>query len=54
MKLDSRYGEYFSEYGNYFGRPLRTNKEMYGMNNSGKIFSYEPNNCLTDESGFKQ
>ena len=39
VKLDSRYGEYFPEYANYFGRPLRLKKSMYGMNNSGKIFA---------------
>ena len=26
VKLDIRYGEYFPEYANYFGRPLRLKK----------------------------
>ena len=29
VKLDSRYGEYFPEYGNYFGRPLRKKQLIY-------------------------
>ena len=29
VNLDSRYGEYFLEYANYFGRTLRLNKSMY-------------------------
>ena len=39
VKLDSRYGEYLPEYGNYFGRPLRLNKSMYGMINTVNYFS---------------
>ena len=39
VKLDSRYGDYFPEYYNYFGRPLRLKKSMYGMNDSGKLFA---------------
>ena len=35
VKLDSKYGDYFSEYCNYFGRPWILNKSMYGMTNSG-------------------
>ena len=38
LKLYSWYGEYFPYYANYFGRPLRLNKSMYGMPNSGKLF----------------
>ena len=45
VKLDSRYGEYFPEYANYFGRPLT---------NYGKIFSDELTNWLIYEVGFKQ
>ena len=43
-KLGSRYGEYFPEYANYFGRTLRLNKSMYGMTNCGKLFSDELTN----------
>ena len=39
LKLDSRYGEYFTDYANYFERPLRLNKSTYEMNSSGKLFS---------------
>ena len=39
VNLDIRYGKYFPEYANYFGRPLRLNKSMYGMNNYGDIFA---------------
>ena len=41
VKLDSRYAEYFPEYSSYFGIALILLKSMYGMNNSGKIFSGE-------------
>ena len=41
MKLDSRYADYFTEYPSYFGRALILNKSMYGINNSGKLFSDE-------------
>ena len=41
VKLDIRYKDYFPEYSNYFGRALRLLKSMYGMTNSGKLFSYE-------------
>ena len=54
VKLDSKYGVYFPEYDNYFGIPLRLNKSMYGMNNSGKLFADELTNCLIYESGFNQ
>ena len=33
VELDSIFGEYFSGYNNYFGRPLRLKKSMYGMTN---------------------
>ena len=54
MKLDSRYGEYFPEYANYFGGPLRLNKPMYGMTNPVKLFADELTNWLINESGFNQ
>ena len=54
VKLDSRYGEYLPEYINYFGIPLRLKKSMYGMTNSGKLFSDELANWLIDEAVFKQ
>ena len=41
VKLDSRYKYYFPEYASYFGRALRLLKSMYGMTNSGKLFSDE-------------
>ena len=44
VKLDSRYGEYFPEYCNYFGRPLRLKKSIYGMTNSRKLISDELTN----------
>ena len=54
MKLDSRYGEYFPEYANYFGVPLRLNKSIYHMINSGKLFGDELAKFLVDKSVFKQ
>ena len=44
VKLDNRYGEYFPEYANYFGRPLTLNKSRYGMKNSRKLFADEITN----------
>ena len=41
VKLDMRYADYFPEYEQYFGRALKLLKSMYGMTNSGKLFSYE-------------
>ena len=41
VKLDMRYTDYFPEYAKYFGRALRLLKSMYGMTNSGKLFSDE-------------
>ena len=41
VKLESRYADYFTEYSNYFGRALILLKYMYGMTNSGKLFSDE-------------
>ena len=39
--LDSRYTDYFPEYSKYSGISLRLLKPMYGMTNSGKLFSDE-------------
>ena len=39
VKLDIIYTDYFPEHANYFGRDLRLLKSMYGMTNSGKLFS---------------
>ena len=41
VKLDMRYADYFPEYAQYFGRSLKLLKSMYGMTNSGKLFSGE-------------
>ena len=41
VKLDIRYADYFTEYAQYFGRALRLLKSVYGMTNSGKLFSDE-------------
>ena len=41
LKLDSRYAEHFPEYSNYLGRYLILLKSMYGMTNSGNLFSDE-------------
>ena len=41
VKLDMIYAAYFPEYSQYFGRPLKFLKSMYGMTNSGKIFDDE-------------
>ena len=48
VKLGSRYGEYFPEYDNYFGRKLSLDKLMYGMTNSGKVCYDELTNWLVD------
>ena len=53
VKLDMRYAAYFSEYTQYFGRPLKLLKSMYGMKNYGKLFSDELTECLIKE-GFIQ
>ena len=54
LKLDSRCGEYFPEYANYFERPLILKKSMYGMTNSVKIFSDELSKWLIHEADSKQ
>ena len=48
VKLDSRYGETFPEFAKYFGIPLRLNKSMYVITNSGKLFADEITNFLID------
>ena len=53
VKLDIRYTDYFPEYAQYFGRSLRLLKSMYGMTNSGKLFSDELTEWLL-EAGFIQ
>ena len=53
VKLDMRYADYFPEYAQYFGRALKLLKSMYGMNNSGKLFSDELREWLIEE-GFMQ
>ena len=53
VKLDSRYGEYFPEYANYFVITLRLKNSMYGMTNFGNLFSDELTNWLIDKAGFK-
>ena len=51
VKLDSRYIDYFSEYEKYFGRALILFKSMYGITNSGNLFSDELTEWLL-EAGF--
>ena len=41
VKLDNIYADYFLEYSNHFGRSLILLKSMYGMTNSGKLFTHE-------------
>ena len=44
-----RYATYFTEYSQYFGRAFKLLKSMYGMNNSGKLFSDELTEWLIKE-----
>ena len=53
VKLDMRYADYSPEYAQYFGIALRLLKSMYGMANSGKLFSDELTEWLI-EAGFIQ
>ena len=53
VELDIRYTDYYPEYAQYFGRDLRLLKSMYGMTNSGKLFSDELIEWLLD-AGFIQ
>ena len=39
LQLDSTYTDYFPEYSKYFGRAFRLLASMYGMTNSGKLFT---------------
>ena len=41
--------DYFPEYAQYFGRALKLYKSMYGMTNSGKLFSDELTEWLIEE-----
>ena len=49
VKLDMRYADYFPEYEQYFGRALKLLKSMYGMTNSGKLFTDELTEWLIEE-----
>ena len=53
VKLGMRYADYFPAYAQYFGRALKLLKFMYGMTNSGKLFSDELTEWLI-EAGFIQ
>ena len=53
VKFDMRYAAYFPEYTQYFGRALKLLESMYGMTNSGKLFSDEMTEWLIKE-GFIQ
>ena len=53
VNLDSRYVDDFPEYSNHFGRAMRLLKSMYGMTNSGKLFSDQLTEWLL-EAGFIQ
>ena len=48
VKLDSRYIDYFPEYANYFRIALILLKSMYGITNSGNLFSDELTEWLLD------
>ena len=41
VKLDIRYTYYFTEYAKYFGRALILLDSIYGLTNSGKLFTNE-------------
>ena len=41
VKLDITYTDYFPEYSKHFERALRLLSSVYGMTNSGKLFSDE-------------
>ena len=53
VKVDMRYAAYFPEYSQYFGRALKLLKSMYGMTNSGKLFSDQLTEWLIKESFIK-
>ena len=48
VKLDIRYTDYFPEYAKYFGIALRLLKSIYGMTNSGKLFTDEVTEFLLE------
>ena len=48
VKLESRYTDYFPGYSIYFGRALRSLKSVYGMNNSGKLFTADSTEWLLE------
>ena len=52
-KLDIRYADYFPEYSSDFGKYLTLLKSIYGMTNSGKLFSDDLTEWLL-EAGFIQ
>ena len=54
VTLDAKYGDYFPEYREYFGRPLRLLRSMYGMTISGKLFADDLTDWLVNVAGFKQ
>ena len=54
VKLDSKYADFFPEYRQYFGRPLRLVRSMYGMTISGKLFADELTDWFVKEAGFSQ
>ena len=48
VKLGMRYADYFPEYAQYFGIALKILKSMCGMTNSGKLFSDELTEWLSE------
>ena len=54
VQLDAKYADYFPEYKQYFGRPLRLLRSMYGMTISGKLFADDLTDWLIIMAGFKQ
>ena len=53
VNLESRRADYFPEYSSYLGRALIIFKSMYGMTNSGQLFSDGLKECFL-EAGFIQ
>ena len=53
LKLDNRYADYLLEYSSYFERGFISLKYLYGMTNSGNLFSYESKEWFL-EAGFIQ
>ena len=48
VKLHPKYADYFPEYSQFFGRPLRLLRSMYGMTISGKLFADNLTKWLTE------